>query len=736
MKKNLILLGALMLSPLVYSQVGINNESPKATLDVTAKTTDGTKPEGIIAPRLTGDQIKAGDAQYDTAQIGTIVYATAAVSGTASGKTINITSPGYYYFDNTLVWIKFGSGASDTEPFQVEGTITKATTNTQNIYQNGNLGIGNFAIAYPIAKLDVRGAVRGGVQNLGIVGDNSATFGSHNTASGASSVALGDNNKANGDNSIAMGGGATASGFTSAAIGNGSVASGANSIALGIGTIASASSSTAMGRNTVASGFQSTAMGHGTIASSVNETAMGAFNAITTGNISSDVSTDALLQLGNGTQVSKNNALTILKNAHTAIGVTGPGATAKPTELLDLGGDATAGNGGLKIRNINTSAYAGNVATDNLVVADATGVLKTIAPSALAPEPWNISGTTSQATANNQNIYQLGKIGIGTDPGTTPQANLQVFGTETGAGVTYGINNIINSSKDGAKYGFDNSLSDNSTAGTGATYGIRSSVTDQSAVSREGYGSNIIYNLRTARSNSQSIFGQYITNNITPIGGTFTSTADIHGSFTSLNANSLSGNISVPNFTAVTGRSFPLGNGGNSINISGGIIGGLFRADPRVGNGGSITANQAIGVEGSFYLQSNAGGGSITVTEGIGVRSSINLGGSATKNITNLYGIKVDKAGNATISNAYGIYIPDFRFAGGTDANSWNIYSAGSVTKNYFEGKVGIGAGATAPISNLKVTGLQNLADNAAATSAGLNVGDFYHTDGVVKVVY
>lgn len=35
-----------MLSSLAYSEVGINNESPKATLAVTAKTTDGS--EGII----------------------------------------------------------------------------------------------------------------------------------------------------------------------------------------------------------------------------------------------------------------------------------------------------------------------------------------------------------------------------------------------------------------------------------------------------------------------------------------------------------------------------------------------------------------------------------------------------------------------------------------------------------------------------------------------------------------
>ncbi len=56
MKKNLIISGLLLLfSHAANSQVGINNISPKATLDITAKTTDGTKPEGVIAPRLSGD---------------------------------------------------------------------------------------------------------------------------------------------------------------------------------------------------------------------------------------------------------------------------------------------------------------------------------------------------------------------------------------------------------------------------------------------------------------------------------------------------------------------------------------------------------------------------------------------------------------------------------------------------------------------------------------------------------
>ncbi|WP_126651677.1 C-type lectin-like domain-containing protein [Chryseobacterium aureum] len=116
--KNFSLPLAVLLSGIIYSQVGINNTAPQATMDITAKTTDGSKPEGLIAPRLTGDQIRSGNSSYSAPQTGTLIYATTADSSPA-GKTINITAPGYYYFDGT-VWQKMdnsgstGSGSSST----------------------------------------------------------------------------------------------------------------------------------------------------------------------------------------------------------------------------------------------------------------------------------------------------------------------------------------------------------------------------------------------------------------------------------------------------------------------------------------------------------------------------------------------------------------------------------------------------------------------------------------------
>ena len=92
----------------INAQVTVGaNSVPKATLDVVASDpANASVAEGVIAPRLTGDQIKAKDAAYTANQTGAIVYATAAV-GTPSTKTANITDAGYYNFDGA-VWQKLG----------------------------------------------------------------------------------------------------------------------------------------------------------------------------------------------------------------------------------------------------------------------------------------------------------------------------------------------------------------------------------------------------------------------------------------------------------------------------------------------------------------------------------------------------------------------------------------------------------------------------------------------------
>lgn len=144
MKKN-ITIAVLLCSLNIYAQVGINSTVPNATLDITAKTTDGSKPEGLIMPRLTGDQIKAGDTHYGAAQTGAVIYATSAVT-VASIKTAKITEPGFYYFTGT-VWERINTTSSTisystTADSNVLGYIP-STTSTASVNAPATIAVGS-----------------------------------------------------------------------------------------------------------------------------------------------------------------------------------------------------------------------------------------------------------------------------------------------------------------------------------------------------------------------------------------------------------------------------------------------------------------------------------------------------------------------------------------------------------------------------------------------------------------
>ena len=146
MKKNIILLGSLILSSVAYSQVGIDTQEPKATLDVVVKSDKLNKPFGIIAPRVTGIELRNAGGQFNADQDGAIVYATSSAE-TTTGRAKNVTQRGYYYFDATLdngsslgLWVALKNApANYVEPWNIAETTNPATTNSQDIYQTGKV---------------------------------------------------------------------------------------------------------------------------------------------------------------------------------------------------------------------------------------------------------------------------------------------------------------------------------------------------------------------------------------------------------------------------------------------------------------------------------------------------------------------------------------------------------------------------------------------------------------------
>ena len=159
MKKNIIILGAVLLSGVFYSQVGVNTDLPKSTFEVSAKRaangtiTDNTQIIGLQAPRVTRAELTANTVTYGADQKGALIYVTDISGGTTAGSRANMDAPGYYYFDGSL-WIKVGSG---TEPWNVQGGTTPATSNTQDIYQTGKVAI-NTSVTNK--QLEVKGDMK------------------------------------------------------------------------------------------------------------------------------------------------------------------------------------------------------------------------------------------------------------------------------------------------------------------------------------------------------------------------------------------------------------------------------------------------------------------------------------------------------------------------------------------------------------------------------------------------
>ena len=167
MIKHLFTLGFICICMIANAQVGVGTTDPKATLEVRKSTTTPTTAiDGIIAPNITKLELasKVG-ATYGIAQTGAIVYITT-INTVASEPSVtqvaNINTIGYYYFDGT-VW----QSLKPVEPWNLANSSTSATSNTQNIYQSGRIGLNSATIAGNTDYFKTHDAVRA----IEIIGD-------------------------------------------------------------------------------------------------------------------------------------------------------------------------------------------------------------------------------------------------------------------------------------------------------------------------------------------------------------------------------------------------------------------------------------------------------------------------------------------------------------------------------------------------------------------------------------
>ena len=92
-----------LLTVSLQAQVGINTTTPETTLDVVGKPNDSNHYDGIIPPRVTGDQLSTKF--YTSTKKGAIVFVTKIPSNIA-GQVIHVVETGLYYFDGN-VWKAF-----------------------------------------------------------------------------------------------------------------------------------------------------------------------------------------------------------------------------------------------------------------------------------------------------------------------------------------------------------------------------------------------------------------------------------------------------------------------------------------------------------------------------------------------------------------------------------------------------------------------------------------------------
>lgn len=245
-----------------------------------------------------------------------------------------------------------------TEPWQVAGGSTQATTNTQNIYQNGKVGIGNYSTNLTMeSSFEING---GGSKQLGLInGTNKWDISTE-------------------DKSLT---------FTKRKPENGRIFS---------------------------------------------------------------VTQDAKLFLGNNLlSEGGSNAKVILDGGNGKIGIGKNSAEYN----LDVKGDAKIS--GLKTTddNITNGSTTKKYAPAKMVVVDADGVLGKQDFPTIPTEPWQVAGGTTQANANSQDIYQSGKVGIGSfGSGKNLTHKLEVEGNTELRGKLYITDNGNTSNNDSFIY--------------------------------------------------------------------------------------------------------------------------------------------------------------------------------------------------------------------------------------------------------------------------------------------
>ncbi|CAI8717476.1 hypothetical protein [Chryseobacterium sp. IT-36CA2] len=281
MRNKLLTIALLSIVLPISAQVGIGTGQPQATFDIVGSPSNASKLDGVIAPRLTGIQLKAKN--YTVAQIGAIVYVTAAETA-PTGQTVDVISSGYYYFDG----IKWGSLSGSWRTVGNGGTTATTATLGTDIGTGNYLGTNdgqNLVLATQKnvkGVLDINGTMQGGNSNSAAGPYASFTWGSNNTLtnSTSSNIAMGKDNTVSAQGNfpaVAIGLNNTANNGAKV-IGNNNSATGANNLVFGNVNTVTGLTGLTVGNNHNNSGGIAIGSGNTT---SLNNIAVGSANTAT-----------------------------------------------------------------------------------------------------------------------------------------------------------------------------------------------------------------------------------------------------------------------------------------------------------------------------------------------------------------------------------------------------------------------------------------------------------------------
>lgn len=395
-----------------------------------------------------------------------------------------------------------------------------------------------------------------------------------------------------------------------------------------------------------------------------------------------------------------------------------------------------------------TEALDGSGATSNTEDDTTPKTVKVIEPGyfyfdgniwqPFAIEPWKKIGTTIKATSNTDDIYQVGKINVGNDATYVSQDLSTLIDANFNS-----IKILQNPTSNKISGYFDLKYLGGNVLPTFENYGLYSLQNDDTNGGFVNMGTRNDLNITGFKSNSNTRYaGSYNQISFTPSSNSKFARVYNGENYMTFRGDSFEGyevrGSSTINDISVSGNS----------KISNHIINGFFSTTLQGDVSSTLNVPIINGISNEVSIK-NKMGINATQIAGIVTKFSQSPGSGSTDNsVKFLYGALIDNSGASFplkfAENAYGIYIKPFTSQLTTE-KKFNFYSEGVSSKNFFEGKVGIGQETPAAalhvikqasdITPVIVEGLPVYIDNTAASV--LPSGALYRTTtGVLMVKY